>query len=193
MIRGIVFWRLNGSERQRMQQTTGRWTFVPLHFDPGDAVQFDRPVRVSLGLCGSGRGAHEAADGAYQAVLPSGGERQSSWPVPTTTLAGGAGRKTGLPVWRAASPALLILGIGAGRCGLVSRVSLPPNGGLGLACKPIPEQQLRLSMTDLKNHNQRTATARPWFRRTERPPFRFWASTATRHRPQSARSLMGAR
>ncbi|MFG6543348.1 recombinase family protein [Sulfitobacter sp. M22298] len=32
-------------------------------------------------------------------------ERQPSWPVPTTTLAGGAGRKTGLPVWRAAPPA----------------------------------------------------------------------------------------
>jgi len=32
-------------------------------------------------------------------------ERQPSWPVPTTTLAGGAERKTGLPVWRAAPPA----------------------------------------------------------------------------------------
>jgi hypothetical protein len=32
-------------------------------------------------------------------------ERQPSWPVPTTTLAGGAGRKTGMPVWRAAPPA----------------------------------------------------------------------------------------
>jgi len=29
-------------------------------------------------------------------------ERQPSWPVPTTTLAGGAGQKTGMPVWRAA-------------------------------------------------------------------------------------------
>jgi hypothetical protein len=32
-------------------------------------------------------------------------ERQPSWPVPTTTLAGGSGRKTGMPVWRAAPPA----------------------------------------------------------------------------------------
>ena len=32
-------------------------------------------------------------------------ERQPSWPVPTTTLAGGAERKTGMPVWRAAPPA----------------------------------------------------------------------------------------
>jgi len=32
-------------------------------------------------------------------------ERQPSWPVPTTILAGGAGRKTGMPVWRAAPPA----------------------------------------------------------------------------------------
>ena len=31
-------WR---SDRQRDQQTTGRGTFVPLHFDPGDAFQFD--------------------------------------------------------------------------------------------------------------------------------------------------------
>jgi len=32
-------------------------------------------------------------------------QRQPSWPVPTTTLAGGAERKTGMPVWRAAPPA----------------------------------------------------------------------------------------
>jgi len=32
-------------------------------------------------------------------------ERQPCWPVPTTTLAGGSGRKTGMPVWRAAPPA----------------------------------------------------------------------------------------
>ena len=31
-------WR---ADRQREQQTTGRGTFVPLHFDPGDAFQFD--------------------------------------------------------------------------------------------------------------------------------------------------------
>jgi hypothetical protein len=31
-------WR---EDRQRDQQTTGRGTFVPLHFDPGDAFQFD--------------------------------------------------------------------------------------------------------------------------------------------------------
>ena len=32
-------------------------------------------------------------------------ERQPPWPVPTTSLAGGAERKTGMPVWRAAPPA----------------------------------------------------------------------------------------
>ncbi|GGC17622.1 hypothetical protein GCM10011363_37730 [Marivita lacus] len=31
-------WR---ADRQREQQTTGRGTFVPLHFDPGEAFQFD--------------------------------------------------------------------------------------------------------------------------------------------------------
>jgi dihydrofolate reductase len=31
-------------------------------------------------------------------------ERQPSWPVATTPLAGGAERKTGMPVWRAAPP-----------------------------------------------------------------------------------------
>ena len=31
-------WR---ADRQPEQQTTGRRTFVPLHFDPGDAFQFD--------------------------------------------------------------------------------------------------------------------------------------------------------
>ena len=40
-------WR---SDRQREQQTTGRRTFVPLHFDPGDAFQFDwkpdHPIRA---------------------------------------------------------------------------------------------------------------------------------------------------
>ena len=33
-------------------------------------------------------------------------ERQPSWPVATTTLAGGAERKTGMPVWRATPPAV---------------------------------------------------------------------------------------
>ena len=32
-------------------------------------------------------------------------QRQPPWPVATTTLAGGAERKTGMPVWRAAPPA----------------------------------------------------------------------------------------
>jgi hypothetical protein len=32
-------------------------------------------------------------------------ERQPPWPVASTTLAGGAGRKTGMPVWRAVPPA----------------------------------------------------------------------------------------
>jgi len=40
-------------------------------------------------------------DGRGIAFL-KGDERQPSWPVPTTTLAGGAGQKTGMPVWRAA-------------------------------------------------------------------------------------------
>jgi hypothetical protein len=46
---------------------------------------------------GSGRGV------LLHAML--GVERQPPWPVPTTTLAGGAERKTGLPVWRVAPPA----------------------------------------------------------------------------------------
>jgi len=29
------------ADRQREQQTTGRGTFVPLSFSPGEAVQFD--------------------------------------------------------------------------------------------------------------------------------------------------------
>jgi hypothetical protein len=40
-IRGIVFPAIGKADRQREQQTTGRGTFVPLHFDPGDAFQFD--------------------------------------------------------------------------------------------------------------------------------------------------------
>jgi len=32
-------------------------------------------------------------------------ERQPSWPVPTTTLADGVERKTGMPVWRTAPSA----------------------------------------------------------------------------------------
>ncbi len=35
------FARLWKADRQREQQTTGRGTFVPLHFDPGEAFQFD--------------------------------------------------------------------------------------------------------------------------------------------------------
>jgi type IV secretion system T-DNA border endonuclease VirD2 len=42
-------------------------------------------------------------DTAFDTLITD--ERQPSWPVPTTTLAGGAGRKTGMPVWRAAPPA----------------------------------------------------------------------------------------
>ena len=65
--RVAAFARVWKADRQREQQTTGRGTFVPLHFDPGDAFQFDWSVQVSLGLCGAGRRAHEAADGAYKA------------------------------------------------------------------------------------------------------------------------------
>ena len=39
--RVAAFARQWKAERQREQQTTGRGTFVPLHFDPGDAFQFD--------------------------------------------------------------------------------------------------------------------------------------------------------
>ncbi len=42
---------------------------------------------------------------SFFAVRPRCVERQPSWPVLTTTLAGGAERKTGMPVWRAAPPA----------------------------------------------------------------------------------------
>ena len=39
--RVAAFARQWKADRQREQQTTGRGTFVPLHFDPGDAFQFD--------------------------------------------------------------------------------------------------------------------------------------------------------
>ena len=39
--RVAAFARTWKAERQREQQTTGRGTFVPLHFAPGDAFQFD--------------------------------------------------------------------------------------------------------------------------------------------------------
>ena len=39
--RVAAFARKWKADRQREQQTTGRGTFVPLHFDPGDAFQFD--------------------------------------------------------------------------------------------------------------------------------------------------------
>jgi transposase len=39
--RVAAFVRRWKADRQREQQTTGRGTFVPLHFDPGDAFQFD--------------------------------------------------------------------------------------------------------------------------------------------------------
>ena len=41
MIRGINFPAIGKVERQREQQTTGRGTFVPLVFQPGEAFQFD--------------------------------------------------------------------------------------------------------------------------------------------------------
>ncbi len=62
-------------------------------------------------------------------------------------------------------------GIGAGRCGLVSRKPLHSNGGARLAYKPITDQQLRIYMTDLKNHSQRTSAARAGF--SERTARRF--------------------
>ena len=39
--RVAAFARRWKADRQREQQTAGRGTFVPLHFDPGDAFQFD--------------------------------------------------------------------------------------------------------------------------------------------------------
>ena len=42
-------------------------------------------------------------DGQRDAVLTV--ERQPPWPVASTILAGGAERKTGMPVWRAVPPA----------------------------------------------------------------------------------------
>jgi transposase len=39
--RVAAFARQWKADRQREQQTTGRGTFVPLHFDPGEAFQFD--------------------------------------------------------------------------------------------------------------------------------------------------------
>jgi len=41
LIRGINFPAIGKAERQREQQTTGRGTFVPLVFQPGEAFQFD--------------------------------------------------------------------------------------------------------------------------------------------------------
>jgi len=57
-----------------------------------------------------------------------------------------------------------------------------------LAYKPITDQQLRVYMTDLQNHSQRTAAVRAGF--SERTARRFDADPTTRC---SARSLMGAR
>ena len=66
-------------------------------------------IRVnSLTLGGSGPKTLSAMEAHGKRLDRSGqssDERQPSWPVPTTTLAGGAERKTGMPVWRAAPPA----------------------------------------------------------------------------------------
>jgi transposase len=70
-------WRTN---REREHQTAGRGTFVPLTFRPGEAFQFDwsEDFAVLAGERTKLQVAHSV-------------ERQPSWPVPTTTLAGGAG------------------------------------------------------------------------------------------------------
>ncbi|MDT8858468.1 hypothetical protein RNZ50_26275 [Paracoccaceae bacterium Fryx2] len=52
-----------------------------------------------------GRGTDGWTTSGKAADAEIGVARQPSWPVPTTTLAGGAERKTGMPVWRAAPPA----------------------------------------------------------------------------------------
>ena len=62
-------WRI---DRQREQQTTGRGTFVPLSFRPGEAFQFDWPMPVILGFCRAGRRGHEAASCPHQAVAQPG-------------------------------------------------------------------------------------------------------------------------
>jgi transposase len=41
LIRGINFPAIGKAEHHREQQTTGRGTFVPLVFQPGEAFQFD--------------------------------------------------------------------------------------------------------------------------------------------------------
>lgn len=41
MIQGINFPAIGKAERHREQQTTGRGTFVPLVFQPGETFQFD--------------------------------------------------------------------------------------------------------------------------------------------------------
>jgi transcriptional regulator with XRE-family HTH domain len=71
-------WR---TDRQREQQTTGRGTFVPLSFRPGEAFQFDWPIPVILGFCRAGRRAHEAASCPHQAVA------QPSLPGPCVSAA----------------------------------------------------------------------------------------------------------
>ena len=70
--RVAAFARTWRADRQKEQQTTGRGTFVPLVFQPGEAFQFDWPVQVSLGLCNAGRGTHQAAGGPYQTFAQPG-------------------------------------------------------------------------------------------------------------------------
>jgi|GEM_PF-4467864 len=62
-------------------------------------------LSVMVGAAAGFLGMHYDAPVMLFALLLGIDERQPSWPVPTTTLAGGSGRKTGMPVWRAAPPA----------------------------------------------------------------------------------------
>jgi len=66
--RVAAFARIWRDDLQREQQTTGRGTFVPLVFRPGEAFQFDWPIPVILGFCRSGRRAHQTPSRPYQVV-----------------------------------------------------------------------------------------------------------------------------
>ena len=66
--RVAAFVRAWKADRQSDAQTSGRGTFVPLVFAPGEAFQFD----WSEDWAACRRRAHQAAGGAYQAVAQPG-------------------------------------------------------------------------------------------------------------------------
>jgi transcriptional regulator with XRE-family HTH domain len=65
--RVAAFVRLWQEQRLVAQQTTGRGTFVPLAFGPGEAFQFDWSEDWAVSRC-----AHQAAGGSLQAQLTAG-------------------------------------------------------------------------------------------------------------------------